>query len=217
MATQNPFVEPNFYRQFRRYYTYIEPIVADPIVRSYFSVVASLILTAIFLIFALSPTLTTILGLIKKIDDQKKTINSMDQKIDALISAQDSYSSFQPRLPSLTSALPETASPETVIDAVYTAASASAVTVNALQFSEIPVSTDSGVRTESKDPLSKKTPLNYFDISLVVSGNSEKIEAFLEKVEQMPRMIKIMNLSFGSKKGIVTVSAKSYFLPKKFP
>lgn len=217
MATQDPFVEPNFYKQFRRYYRYIEPVVSDPIVRSYFSIVASLILVAVFVIFALSPTLTTILGLVKKIDDQKKTISSMDQKIDALISAQDSYSSFQPNLPALLSALPETSTPETVIDAVYTAASTSAVTVSALQFGEIPVSTDSGRVNKDTDSIAKKTTASSVDISLVVTGDSAKIEAFLEKVEQMSRIIRITNLSFGSKKGIVTISAKSYFLPRKFP
>lgn len=217
MASPNPFVEPNFYRQFRRYYTYIEPVISDPIVRSYFSIVASLILTALFVVFALSPTISTILGLVKKIDDQKKTIALMDQKINDLITAQDSYSSFQPRLEALTNALPEVSIPETAIDSVYRAASASAVAVSSLQFGEIPISSVAATPVPSSTPGQKKVDPKYLEVSLVVSGPSDKIEVFLEKLEQMPRLIKISNLSFGSKKGIVTLSAKTYFLPKTFP
>lgn len=217
MAVANPYIEPNFYRQFRRYYTYIEPVVSDPIVRSYFSIVASLILTALFLIFALSPTLTTILGLVKKIDDQKKTISQMDQKINDLITAQDSYSSFQPRLGDLLYALPENSTPESTIDSVYTAASASAVAVNALQFGDIPISSVSGTAASSKNKDGASSDVRMLDFSLVVSGTAENIENFLTKLEEMPRIIKITNLSFGSKKGVVTISAKSYFLPMSLP
>lgn len=217
MATLNPYIEANFFRQFRRYYTYIEPVISDPIVRSYFSVVASLILTSLFVFFALSPTLTTILGLVRKIDDQKQTIGAMDKKIDDLITAQDSYSTFQPRLSALSEALPEIAVPESTINSIYKAASASGVAISGLQFGEISISTSSAVSTKDNAGAIVNNNVQSLEFSLVVTGTQEKIEDYLTKIEQMPRMIKITSLSFGSKKGIVTVSAKSYYLPKNFP
>lgn len=217
MATLNPYLEANFFRQFRRYYTYIEPVISDPIVRSYFSVVASLILTSLFVFFALSPTLTTILGLVRKIDDQKQTIGAMDKKIDDLITAQDSYSTFQPRLSALSDALPEIAIPESTINSIYKAASASGVAISGLQFGDISVSTSSAVPVKNSAGVVTNNSVQSVEFSLVVTGTQEKIEAYLANLEHMPRMIKITSLSFGSKKGIVTVSAKSFYLPKNFP
>ncbi len=217
--TANPYLEANFYKRFRRYYTYIEPVISDPVVRSYFSIIASLILIALFLIFALSPTLTTILGLVKKIDDQKKTISAMDQKINDLITAQDSYNSFQPHLPALVTALPDTAVPETALDSIYLAASASAVVISTLQFGDIPVSSTAALRNLSNDAGKslKLDKVKVIDFSMVVTGAPEKVETFLTRLEKMRRIIKIINLSFGSKKGTMTISAKSFFLPKNFP
>lgn len=217
MPSPNPNQEANFYKRFHRYYTYIEPLVADPVIRSYFSVVASLILVSLFVVFALSPTVSTILGLVKKIDDQKNTIAAMDRKIDDLVTAQIAYSSFEPQLNALLVALPEKSTPETAVDSLYNAASSSAVTITALEFGDIPISSISGAQSkllEKALTVSGRNETGAISLTIAAEGGSGQIEEFLARLEQMPRIIKITNLSFGSKNGAVTASGKAYFLPR---
>ena len=116
-------------RRNRRYYTYIEPVTTDPIVRGYFTLVASMLLVAFFIIFALSPTFSTIVGLNRKIEDQKKVIVDLDSKISSLIKAQETYSQVESQIPILMIAVPQKPSPDEVLLDVVKTATASGVTV----------------------------------------------------------------------------------------
>ena len=134
-------------RRYKKYYTYIDPIVADPVIRGYFTLVASLLLTAFFIFFALSPTFSTIVGLLRKIEDQKRIITRLDSKINNLILAQEVYSQIEAELPLLHTALPTRPLPESVLLDVLRVASQSAVKINAFQIGDIYLS---GVNPEKE-------------------------------------------------------------------
>ncbi len=178
-------------KRYSRYYTYIEPIVTDPVIRGYFGLIASIFLVAFFIIFALSPTFTTILGLIRKIDDQKKTITAMDNKINNLILAQENYSQVEPSLPLLSSALPEKPAPETVLDDIVKTASTSAVSINTLQFNLINYS---GKSASSATPMSK-LGLQTVEFTLQLAGSENQVHSFLNRLEHLPRLISISAIS----------------------
>jgi Tfp pilus assembly protein PilO len=111
-------------KRYQRYYTYLEPVIADPLVRGYFSLVASFLLVAFFLFFALSPTINTILALQKKITEQKKIIASLETKISNLTAAQENYRQVESLIPLLLIALPDNPSPQTVVGSVTSSAEA---------------------------------------------------------------------------------------------
>ena len=87
-------ISSEFFKRFSRYYTYVEPVIRDPIVKGYFTIIASLFLISFFMFFALSPTATTIVGLFRRVEDQKQTLAAMDKKISDSIVAQNNYALF---------------------------------------------------------------------------------------------------------------------------
>src|SRR5574340_639843 len=116
-------------RRYSRYYIYLEPVVSDPLIRGYFSFVASLFLIAFLLVFALSPTVNTMLALQKKIGEQRRILAALEQKIGALVTAQQNYSQIESNLPVLLRALPKSPDPQVIAEGVTQLASASGVTV----------------------------------------------------------------------------------------
>lgn len=208
----------NLARRYSRYYIYLEPVMRDPLVRGYFSFVASLILIAFFLVFALSPTITTVLTLQKKIAEQKTTIAAMDQKITDIIMAQENFAQIQGDLPMLALALPEVPSPQTIIAGVMQSASDFGLQVTQLTFRDLPLSKD--VVVASADQVSESLGVVVIDFSFTVSGTSADVREFLGSLENLSRQIKITNLTLSEGKTVgsvnsVSVRANSYYLPSK--
>lgn len=186
---------------YRRYYSYFEPIIADPIIRSYFSLIASLLLISFLMFFALSPTVNIILSLQRKIDDQKKVIATLDTKVAAIIAAQENYGQVQNMLPLLNQALPEAPLPQVIISDIHKVATASGVNISLLQFKTIPISANAPLETaQTVSAASEPVPTVAFSLS--VSGDAQKVREFLGNLENQLRYIRSDNL-------IVTVADRA--------
>lgn len=192
-----PFLDENFYRRYRRYYTYVEPIVSDPMVRGYFTLVASVFLIAFFLVAAISPTVTTILNLVKKIDDQKKTLVLMDTKISNLVLAQESYSQIEGQLPLLFSAIPLLPDPAGILTDTVGVGSGSGVVVKGVLFGDISLSGGEVVPSGKSDKEYLDLGIPTVQFSLTASGRSGPMQAYLENLENQSRIIRLKNLSLG--------------------
>lgn len=192
-------------RRYNKYYTYIEPIIGDPVIRGYFTLVASLLLTAFFILFALSPTFSTIVGLVRKIDDQKKVLAAMDTKISNLILAQENYAQIESDLPLLEAALPVKPVPETILLGVLDSASGSAVAITSFQIGDVYLSGVNPAQKAPGDPSAnvvKQTLISSAGlptVSFIVSakGTKENIRQFVGKLESMPRLITLSVISIG--------------------
>src|SRR5258708_767562 len=77
-----------------RYTTKLSPILKNKTVSTYSPTVFSLITIIIFAVFAIHPTIKTILSLQKTIDDQTKTLNSLKAKSQSLATAINNYNSL---------------------------------------------------------------------------------------------------------------------------
>lgn len=199
-------------RRFSKYYTYIEPITSDPVIRGYFTLIASILLTAFFIIFALSPTFSTIVGLTRKIDDQKKVLASLDSKINSIILAQENYSRVEPDLPLLDRALPTKPEPDVVLQDVINTGSGSGVVLSSFQVSEVYLR---GINPTEKAPEKKpqeqqqpaKNPggtvvsslgIPRLEFGVGMSGTRESIRQFAGRLEFLPRIVVISVLSIDS-------------------
>ncbi len=202
-------------KRYSQYYVYIEPVVSDPLVRGYFNLVASFLLIAFFLVFALSPTIDTILTLRKKIDEQNQAIKTMDQKIANLVIAQANYSQVESSLPVLFTALPQTPTPQTIISEVMAAASSSGLVVQGLQFQELPLSADS---VEAQVQAQKTSDALTVKFILNATDSPDKTRSFLTKIESLPRQIHILDLGITKNPEVggavsFSVTAVGYYLP----
>lgn len=188
-------------RRYRRYYTYIEPIIADPTVRGYFTLVASILLVAFFVSFALSPTISTILGLTRKISDQKKVITAMDARINALIIAQENYSQAENYLPALSFAYPQRPSADILLSEITKTATASSVHLVSLRVSDYFLSglNPAGEATPAASRQSKNTPsalgIPLLEFNLSAVGTYSQLHAFAAGLENLPRIITLTTIS----------------------
>lgn len=196
----------NLARRYSRYYVYLEPIVADPLVRGYFSLVASLLLVSFFLVFALSPTINTILALQKKIEEQKQVDTALQKKIADLVAAQDSFAQIQEILPAVFVGVPITPTPQTIISGVAVSASASGVKQTGISFHDLPLSSD----------LITSLELTPVEFTLSVTGDYASVRDFLGRVENASRLIKLKSIGVSqittSTQVSININAQGYYL-----
>ncbi len=195
-------------RRYSRYYIYLEPVVSDPLIRGYFSFVASLFLVAFLLVFALSPTVNTMLTLQKKIAEERQLVTSLERKIETMVVAQQNYSQIENDLSILTAALPTTPAPQTIASGIAVSASTSGVTVTALRFADVPLSPDQFSNNRAN-----------VDFTMTVTGSTDKVRDFLKRLESLPRQIRVVTLVLGKTAeqngDIVNVVASGYYLAEK--
>ncbi len=188
-------VSPDFYKRFHRYYTYIEPVIKDPVVKGYFTLIASIFLITFFIFFALSPTATTIVGLFRRIDDQKKTIAAMDTKIANLIIAQENYGQMEEKLPVLLKAIPDIPTPETILAAINSEAANAGVVLKSIEFSEIEFVPTTGPKplTPSDAKLTPQVSLGIptAKFSLSAAGPDDSVRSFISRLENNSRILRI--------------------------
>lgn len=189
---------------FQRYRSYWEPVAADPIVRGYFSLMASLFLTAFLAVFALSPTINTILGLNRKIADQKKIIAALDAKTVSLITAQQNQQQVADLIPLIDQALPEVPHPQGVIKEILNIATASGVEITSLQFKNISLTKDVALPNDEA-----KTALPTVGFLLSLKGNDDRTRVFLGQLEKQLRYIRTK--SFTLTAGAADVTGVAYY------
>jgi hypothetical protein len=188
----------DFLRVYRRYAMYLGPVAADPAVRGYFSLIASFLLTAFLLVFALSPTINTIVGLRRKIDDQNRVLRALEVKIAALVTAQENLRRAESKLPLLFQALPDFPQPQDVVLAVASASAVAPVKLISLQFKSLPLSGQSGAAV---------------NFSLALTGTGEQAEGFIRALEGRRRYIRTETLAL-SAQGVNIVGESYYYSGK---
>lgn len=167
---------------YQKYFAFIQPVVNDPLMRVYFSLALSLFLITFLIIFALSPTVNTVLGLQKKIADQEKIVLALDAKINALVAAGENYNQSTSQLALLDQAIPQNPYPQGLVGNVLGTATASGVTVSSLQFKPVNLS---GEETESDSNV---------NFSFAVKGGETRLHDFLIKLENLLRYIRLEKL-----------------------
>lgn len=193
-------------KRYSKYYTYIEPIIFDPVIAGYFTLVATLLLTAFFIIFALSPTFSTIVGLRRKIDDQKKLKSQMDSKINSLIIAQENYSQIEEYLPLIETAIPQKPLPETLITDTLSTSSSSGVVIRSFRIGRVELFGTKPLSSESQNaqPITINNEaisilgIPIVDFKISISGNESSVRQFADRLQNLPRIISLTTISIGA-------------------
>ena len=93
--------------RYYKYYQKLEPAFKNRKTQAYLMAVLSLMTISFFGFFAIRPTLKTIAVLQRQIIDRKTLNEKLDEKINALILAQDEYRLIEADLPLIYTLLPE--------------------------------------------------------------------------------------------------------------
>lgn len=190
----------NWKESYSRYKGFFLNIVELYKKRSEVKIFLELILTVvslvIFSVFALKPTLVTIIELVKEIQAKEETIGKMDEKIKNLIAAQTNLSRERESLILLDQAMPIYPYPEQTMGQFVGLANEKQIGLESVNLGDI--SLKGGVsknRSSSSDLEKLPENVNSFDITVNMNGSFESLIDTLAYIEKMRRPVKIDSVS----------------------
>jgi hypothetical protein len=180
--------------------------------RIFTEIILSLIAVSVFGIFAIKPTFVTIATLITDISEKERTITILDEKIQNLSIAQQTYQANAEKLARLDTSIPFEPLPVFYIRQVEAAAITHNVTVTSVKADNM---TLKGAPIESLNGNQNVETLATFPedateipFSVTVLGPYSNVQAFLKEIEQLRMPIGITTAVVGaSEDGGETLSA----------
>jgi len=163
-----------------------------PVVQTSLSVVLSLFIISFFILVALRPTLTTIAGLNKTIDESESTLKKLENKARTLQTISNQWDENAQYLGVVNSAIPiDGAQYKELTNSLEAAAILSGSRLTSLTLG--PVLTYSSIA----DPYSGKGRVVVkVPLSMRVSGGFSSIEGYLKQIARMDRLVGIDSLAF---------------------
>ncbi|MEK7127262.1 MAG: type 4a pilus biogenesis protein PilO, partial [Patescibacteria group bacterium] len=171
------------YQRYKRYYTYLGPVLKNPIFRAYFTVVMSIFTVAIFVAFAIRPTIATIAGLTRQIEDKQGLNRRLDEKINSLSALQNDYQVAEKDLPLVFTALPTDPSVSQAIIFLEKTATASGINLSKVSVAKADYGKNSTVSAE------------LVPVTLTFSGSFDSVKNFFKQVLNLPRLFSPAEIS----------------------
>jgi|SRR5579885_295497 len=171
--------------------------------------ITSLIFTfaafSFFGIFAIKPTLTTIVSLKKQLADNEQLEKQLSTKIKNLSTLQNEYSLLTPQLSYVFAAIPQNPSVPILLGKVQALATENNLTVLSLQTPQVQLTP--GTKTNANG--------NSFVFLLQASGSYDQIAQFLTSLPQFDRVISIEEVSLSKDPAqnalVLNLRARAYF------
>lgn len=194
--------------RYSRYFTYIKPIAKHSIVRTYGSTIFTLLIMIIFIIYAIKPTIETILVLQKKLANSTEVLEKINQKAENLSKGKQNYDNLDSGIKTkIQAAIPDTVGLKSVIQTLEQTAIKYEASVSALQIQPqvLEIKTEDKIGTVS-------------EISFIFNaeGQYQQLISILQDLKASDRLISIDNLSLSKlSEGeglIMSLSGKAFFL-----
>ena len=190
------------------YYTLIKPLLRNKYVRNYSSLGFSLILIIVFTVFAIKPTLATIISLNASINENKEILKKLQDKSKNIRSGDKNYKDLgTDKTDSIKKLLPEKADLPFLITSINSLAKRFSASISGLQFQPLELTQAS---TKVKNP-----KLEEISLTFSFSSNYKTATAFIDSLSTSERLINVSGVNINKKDTgelIITVNGKSYFL-----
>lgn len=171
---------------------------------AYFYITISLFTLSFFGLFAIRPTIITIVRLDKQLKDNKEVLAKIKQKQSDLALLTQQYDTLQNDIPLITKAIPQTPNIPYLTRQIETVALKSNVNLTTLIFGTIDIGE------------SKKSDLLSFSISISAEGDERDINIFIRELASMDRLLGFERFTTGKTRKNTfggVISMKGYFLP----
>lgn len=177
-------------QRYRKYYQSLEPIFKQSPSHAYTTIIFSFLAVSLFGWYAIRPTIQTILYLRREIADKTVLNKQMEDKIGALIEVQSVYQEVEPLLPVVDQALPSQPDAIPAVVQLRNLASQSGVLISTVQLPAVGLlGQDTSAGKKPKTITGKKQAT--FDFTIAVQGSYPMIQAFLDGVVNMRRLVAI--------------------------
>jgi len=179
-----------------------------PIVRTYGSTIVTLLVMVIFILYAIKPTIETILVLQKKLEDSKQVLEKVNQKANNLSAGKANYEKLDSAVKTkLAAAIPDTVNLKLLIQTLEQISLSHQASISALQIQPLVLETklDNKVGT-----------LSEVLFTFNVEGDYTNLISLLKDFKNSARLISIESLSLSKlSEGaglIMSISGKAYYL-----
>lgn len=193
---------------YSRYFTYIKPFTKLPIIKNYGPTVFTLVTISILVLFAIKPTVETILVLQKKLADSEAVLQKITQKANDLSLGKKNYDNLDQNIKEkIAAAIPDAVNLKSVIQALEQAAKNHEASVSALQVQPLVIDTQT---------TNQVSTLSEISFTFNTEGDYKNLIALLQDLKVSSRLIMIDNLSLSkASEGnllIMSLSGKAYYL-----
>ena len=194
---------------YSRYFTYIKAFAKIPIIRTYGNTIFTLLAMIIFIVFAIKPTVETILVLQKKIADSNQILAKLNKKANDLSLARQNYDALvsQNIVSKISSAVPDRPELKSITSALETTSRKFDASISAIQIESqvLESSTEATLGTISE-----------IGFTFNISGQYENLMSVLDDLRQNSRIISIDKLSLSlitEGTGLsMSITGKAYYL-----
>lgn len=200
-------MNPN--KKYSRYYTFVKPVITNPIIRSTAPYIFSLVTITVFTIFVIKPTISTILELHRQITEKQQVLTALNAKAQNLTQGKRNYESISPEIKlKISRAVPSQA------DVPYLISSLQNTTANTASISSLQV--DPVILVNSTKTTGGELSLNEVGFSFNIQSSYNQLLETLMGLNKSSRIIKINNvlISKPQDNGAISLSVagKSFFL-----
>jgi Tfp pilus assembly protein PilO len=159
--------------------------------KAFLELILTLAAVSFFALFALKPTILTIIELLREIDTKEKTVEQMNTKIQNLQQAQTLYIQEEARISLLETAIPDNPAPDLFVRQIEGLATSYPVNLLGITIGEVTLLGEEKIQKSKKgvSPLPEESKGISFSIS--IAGGYQGLVNFLSALEDMRRPVKI--------------------------
>jgi Tfp pilus assembly protein PilO len=164
----------------------------------------TLSIKAFFGIFAINPTLTTIIELQKQVKDSEFVFEQLNAKVGSLSQLQQHYAQINSDLPMIYEAIPQNIDAALLAGQIEALAKQNKVTLTDLRVPQVELS--------GKD--SKDTQGSSFTFALEADGSYQQLSTFANDIAHFNRLVTIESLTLQKPSGnnlVLQLQARAYF------
>lgn len=187
---------------------YIKPIAKLPIVKTYGSTIFTLVIITIFILFAIKPTVETILVLQKKLTETSQVLDKVNKKANDLSVGKQNYDNLGSEIKNkITQAIPDTVELKSITLTLEQKARLHEASISALQIQPIVID------TKSQETVGTATEV---DFTFNIEGSYQNLIATLQDLKTSSRLISINTLSLtrvSEGSGLImSITGKAYYI-----
>lgn len=199
-------MEKNWKQNYSRYKGFFLNIItlynSKPNLKIYFELILSLTTIVVFSIFAIRPTILTIIEINNEIRSKESTLSKLERKIRDLRTASSVLQNESNSLSLLDQAVPNQAELENIISQIETIATSNNVTISGISSTDLVLKGDSSKVKRDNDVVSLPENAQELPLTISVTGEYQGLLSFSKSLEDFRRPFKIDSYSLSATKAV---------------
>lgn len=195
-----------------RYYTYIKPVLKNRLVKTYSSLVFSLITITIFTVYAIRPTISTIISLQKSVSEQQGILDKLNEKTRNLTNGRENYTKLDDEVKlRLVTLLPDSTTLPPLINDITSIAIINSASISGIQFQPVDLIGPPTLPV-------KNAALKEIDFTVNYQAPYPQLIKILETLTRANRLISIQSANFNKPTDdilILSLTGKTYYFSNK--